>query len=190
MATRNWGIESIVNTTTAGIQFLPVVAGLTGGGYVIVWGDAGTANHTIVAQRYDALGNRVGAEMTIASSAGIDFETPSVTALADGGFYTTFTQRVGADNYILGAVYSATGALVRSQPVVLAFGADNNSDVARLGTGSVVAWEDPDGTNSDVLFRIFDAAGNGTFLFNASLNTAGAQFDPSVAGTEIGRAHV
>src|SRR5262245_6893633 len=111
MSTRKWGTEKLVNTTTIGDQFNSEVAALTGGGFVVVWTDnsAGT-DSAIRAQRYDAVGNPVGAEMLIAPSIpGNDLDLPSVTGLADGGFYVTWTQNAGVNNEIRGSVYDANG---------------------------------------------------------------------------------
>ena len=181
MPTRKWGSEILVNTTVAGDQTNSKITVLAGGGFVVVWQDDRSADSAILAQLYDAVGNRIGGELTLAAAAGIDFVLPDVTALADGSFYFTATQLVGADNYIVGAVYDASGAVVRAQHVVFAFGQDTNSDVARLGTGSVVTWEDPNGVNTDILFRIFDAAGTGGAVLSANTATAAAQQDPSAA---------
>ncbi|HEV8681138.1 MAG TPA: hypothetical protein VGQ90_17305, partial [Stellaceae bacterium] len=181
MATRKWGPEKLVNTTTASDQGFSDVTVLADGSFVVVWQDDSGDFSAIRAQRYDALGNRLGGEIAIATSASNDQELPSVTALADGGFYVTWTQRVDADNYILGSVYDASGAFVRSQTVVFAFGQDTDSQAVQLGAGSAVAWYDPDAT--DIYFRIFDAAGNGGALIVANTSTAGNQNAPAVAAS-------
>jgi len=186
MATRKWGSEKLVNSGLAGWQYESAVAGLAGGGFVVVWQDDSTADSAIRAQRYDAFGNPIGGEMAIAAGVGNDRILPSVTGLADGGFFVTWTQPVGGDYYILGSIYDGDGAFVRSQPTVFAFGRDDNAQVARLGTGSVVVWEDPDGNNTDILLRIFDAAGNGGPLIPANAVTAGVQRNPSVSASPDG----
>ena len=141
MPARKWGAEKRVNTTTGGGQFNSDVAALAGGGFIIAWEDESSgADAAIRGQRYDIAGNPVGSEMPIAPQIpGNDLDLPSVTGLADGGFYVTWTQNVGADNYIQGRVYGANGAVVRNQPVVFAFGQDTDADSARLGAGSIVA---------------------------------------------------
>jgi len=176
MATRKWGAEKLVNTTTANDQLLSDVTVLVGGSFVVVWQDDSGADSAIRAQRYDALGNRLGGEIAIVVSAGNDHELPSVTALADGGFYVTWTQLLGADNFIQGSVYNASGAFVRSQPVIFALGEDNDSQVTRFGIGSAVAWLDPDAF--DINFRIFDAAGNGGAVLTANSSTSGPSSAP------------
>ena len=182
MPTRKWGNEKLVNTTTAGAQSFSDVTVLADGSFVVVWQDDASGDSAIRAQRYDAAGNRLGGEIVIAAAAGFDFLSPSVTALADGGFYVTCTQPAGAtDNYIVGAVYDANGVFVRSQTVVFAFGEDDNSQVVQFGTGSAVAWYDPDA--DDIYFKIFDAAGNGGAVLLANTSTAGVQLDPAIAAS-------
>lgn len=91
MPTRKWGTEKLVNTTIAGDQSNSDIAALAAGGFVIVWEDeSASADAAIRGQRYDAAGNPVGGEMLIAPTiAGNDLDSPSVTGLADGGFYVT-----------------------------------------------------------------------------------------------------
>ncbi len=160
MPTRRWGMENIVNTATAGTQWTPAVAGLAGGGFVVVWADV-SATHGIRAQRFDALGNKAGGEIAIATGEG--HSQPAVTGLADGGFYVTWTRQVEfGTNYIEGNVYGADGAFLRYQPVVFAFAADDNPAVAALGNGALVAWRAGGSqVGSDLAFRIFDGAGAG-----------------------------
>jgi hypothetical protein len=160
------------------------VAGLAGGGFVVVWqeGSALTTDAQIRARRYDAAGNKQGGEITVSAAAAFDFTFPSVTALNDGGFYVTLTQdNAGPDNYILGAVYDADGVFVRSQTPALAFGKDNFSDVARLGSGSIVAWSDPDSTSGEIAYRVFDGLGTGGTGMVANTATTGTQDSPAVA---------
>ncbi|MDQ6432589.1 calcium-binding protein [Mesorhizobium sp. LHD-90] len=190
MPTRKWGAEKLVNTTTAGSQAFSDVAALAGGGFVVVWEDESAGSDAAIrAQRYDATGQTVGGEILIAGPIPTnDLDLPSVTGLADGGFYVTWTQNVGSgNNYIQGSVYNANGGFVRDQPVVFAFGEDDDSHVAKFGTGSIVAWTDPNfATGHNVLFRIFDAAGNGSPVLTANSFTPGFQQAPSVAASPDG----
>src|SRR5262249_44773886 len=63
---------------------------------------------------------------------------------------------------------------------------DDFSAVAKLGTGSVVAWEDPDANNGDIEFRIFDAAGAGGAVQTANTDTTGFQAAATVATSPDG----
>jgi hypothetical protein len=170
MPTRRWGSEKIVNTTTAGQQTATAVSALAGGGFVVVWEDLGTVTPGIRAQRFDALGNKAGGEITVATGEG--HYQPAVAGLADGGFYVTWTH-AGAggagSTFIEGNVYGADGAFLRYQPVVFAFGAEDSSTVAALGNGALVAWRSGGNqTGSDLAFRIFDGAGTGGSLIGSA----------------------
>ena len=189
MPTRKWGSEKLVNTTITGAQAFSDVAALAGGGFVVVWEDESAGSDAAIrAQRYDATGQTVGGEMLIAGpSPTNDLDAPSVTGLADGSFYVTWTQNVGSDNYIQGSVYNANGGFVRDQTVVFASGQDDDSQVAKFGNGSIVAWTDPNfSTGHNILFRIFDATGVGGALLTANSVTAGFQEAPSVAASPDG----
>ncbi|MFN0192472.1 MAG: calcium-binding protein [Aestuariivirga sp.] len=188
MPTRKWGAEKLVNTGLTGDQLNSSIAGLTGGGYVVVWQDDSTVDSAIRAQRFDAQGNKAGAEIEIIEQPGNGSSLPSVAGLADGGFYVNWTFDVTTDNYILGSVYDANGAFVRVQNVVFPIGFDRDTSTARLGTGSVVAWRDPEANSGDLLFRVFDAAGNAGAVLTANTSTVGVQNDPSVAATPDGSA--
>ncbi|MEI9906329.1 MAG: hypothetical protein WDN06_22300 [Asticcacaulis sp.] len=79
----NAGPETIVNTDTSGSEGYESIGALADGGYVIVYlGDLGVVS----AQRYDALGHRVGVETTV----GYMGTLPSVAGLSDGGYVITW----------------------------------------------------------------------------------------------------
>ncbi|MCB1518766.1 MAG: cadherin domain-containing protein [Hyphomicrobiaceae bacterium] len=86
------GSETRVNTTTANAQFHPVVAELTGGGWVVVWHSTNQDGNSngIYMQRYDADGNAVGDETLVNETTSGDQSEPSVAALADGSFVVTW----------------------------------------------------------------------------------------------------
>src|SRR5688500_16000538 len=101
MPVRKWGSERVIGTTAAsGDAKEADVAGLADGGYVVVWEDNGVPKH-VLAQRFDAQGNPVGAQIQVANStdpAGTSFSEPQVAALADGGFAVTYTSSAGNNN--------------------------------------------------------------------------------------------
>jgi hypothetical protein len=78
------GAEFLVNTSTPGNQRDAVVAGLSGGGFAIVWAQD---NVTARAQLFDNAGNRIGAEFTADSASGtVQLSPVGIAALSDGGF--------------------------------------------------------------------------------------------------------
>ena len=184
MATRKWGTEKLVNANLAGSQINSSVAQLVGGGFVIVWQDDSGADSVIFGQRYDAAGNKVGAEFSPSSFTGDldDQIEPVVTGLVDGGFFVSWSDTDSAtDHDITGAVFNASGGFVRTQ-ISDGSGRDTeDAQVARLGTGSVSVWTNNSGVNDDVNFAIFDAAGNGGSIITANTATAAYQTNPSVS---------
>jgi hypothetical protein len=127
MPSREWSLERLVNASTTGSQANSKVAALAGGGFVVVWEDGGSTA-PIRAQRFDTAGNPVGDEIAI--DTGLNEVLPSVADLADGGSAVTWTEDHTGNNYILGKLYSASGAVEHNQPVVFSFGPRR-----RLGRG-------------------------------------------------------
>ena len=85
------GDEFQVNSTVAANQRPGMVAGLEGGGFVVVWGGAGsTGESEIFAQRYGADGQKIGGEVVVSEGSG-QAGQPDVTATADGGYAVVFT---------------------------------------------------------------------------------------------------
>jgi hypothetical protein len=182
--TRKWGIEHVVDSTTANDQTNSSVIALTNGRFVVVWEDDGGTYPAIRGQLFDATGNRIGSEIAIAVAPADSEIRPSVAPLADGGFTVTWTQKSGTANYILGSVYNNNGAFVRSQPVIFASDEVDDSSVARLGTGSVVAWDDRSSNTGDIQYRVFDQSGTGGAVMTANTPiTSSYQSTPVLAAT-------
>src|SRR5262249_5380039 len=90
------GDEFRVNTHTKDDQFHPAAAGLTDGGFVIVWHSKGQGETIfgIYGQRYNSDGTRLGEEFRIsASAAGGVNSIPSISALRDGGFAVAWASK-------------------------------------------------------------------------------------------------
>ena len=79
-----------VNTTTAGEQVHPTVAGLSNGTTVVAWESDAVGGRVIDYQLYDAAGNKLGTEGVVAPAVPGDRLFPSVTALTGGGFAVTW----------------------------------------------------------------------------------------------------
>jgi Ca2+-binding RTX toxin-like protein len=189
MATRKWGSEKIVNTNLTGEQIESSIAALLDGGFVVVWRDDYPTDSVIRGQRYDAVGNKVGGEIDISGPTFQlgDQSLPSVTGLADGGFYVAWTDfDSSTDDDIVGAVFSSSGAFVRPQPGDESGLDMDEASVARLGTGSVAAWVNRSGIDHDISFRVFDAAGVGSSVLPANTATTAFQQHPSVSATPSG----
>jgi TusA-related sulfurtransferase len=66
----------LVNTSTAGAQKEASVVALADGGFLVSWNDHSA--HLVQAQRFDAVGNKIGAEFTVQ-----DGVAPEAVVLAD-----------------------------------------------------------------------------------------------------------
>lgn len=182
--------EFRVNTTILNAQTNAAIAGLTDGGFVVAWqSDSGddTGRLGIFAQRYDASGNKVGAETLIFRL--INQAHPSVAALTDGGFVVTFDASPPPAPTYLGydirfAHFNADGT--RSNGVVTDYNGlgDFASSVVGLPDGGfVVSWqsEQVDGT-FDILAQRYDANGIGVgSAVQVNTMVANGQLGPHVA---------
>ena len=196
----NGGADIHVNTTVAGGQYLPKIAILSSGNFVIVWNDEGqnpgdTTGDAVRGQMYTRSGTPIGSEFIVNTSTVGDQENASVTALADGGFVVAFQSASGQGD--------TSGLSVRAQ-MYHADGTPNGAEfqlntqttndqslpsiTSLQGANSgrfVAVWEDDSRLNNDgsregsIKAQVFDASGNkvgGETLVNASnityVNTA------------------
>jgi hypothetical protein len=172
MPSREWSLERLVNASTTGSQANSKVPALVGGGFVVVWEDGGSTA-AIRAQRFDTAGNPVGDEIAI--DTGLNEVLPSVADLADGGSAVTWTEDHTGNNYILGKLYSASGAVEHNQPVVFSFGPRR-----RLGRGvarrRIGGRSGPPASGAvSVSYRLLDATGTGGSIATANNPTAAQQ---------------
>lgn len=99
-----------VNTTVADAQFAPAVAALSGGGYVIVWEDFSAGR--VFAQRFDAVGTKVGGELQLDLTQGGSPVWVSVAATANDGFVIAFQAGGFNQAEIFGRRYDGANAPV------------------------------------------------------------------------------
>jgi hypothetical protein len=122
----------LVNATTTGAQNDASVVALADGGFLVTWED-GNAD-LVRAQRFDALGNKMGAQFTVKD--GVAMDSPEAAVLTDGG-------RIA---YAVGDV--STGdvdvmtSIWRARDVSHDFDGDGKSGVLwRHDSGQVYFWE-------------------------------------------------
>lgn len=185
------GGEFRVNsTTTTDDQADPSVTLLNGGSYVISWDDKSTGGALF--QRFSSSGAKLGGETRINPSF-TEAESPTISALSDGGFvavwerssfstgYDLYTQRFNASGLKVGVEArvntSTSGAQVSAETVGL------------KGGGYVVVWESPnqDGSGLGIYSQRFSAAGSkvgGETRINTT--TAGHQSDAALAALKSG----
>jgi len=157
------GDEFIVNTDTTNDEIDPDIAEIDGG-YVIVYtaedNQDGSSNG-VYAQRFDSDDNKVGPEFRINQFTDSAQDRPSVTPLADGGFYVVWESfgQDGSSDGVFGRGYSASG-IPDGDEIQLNLTEPNNqtdADVASLTDESIVAvWQGFDiitGSNEIVLRR-------------------------------------
>ncbi|MBL8675542.1 MAG: hypothetical protein JNL07_11680, partial [Rhodospirillales bacterium] len=147
------GAPVVVNTTTAGAQTLAAVAGLSGGGFVVVWTDGSatggdTSSWAIRGQIFAANGTAVGGEFLVNTTTADAQYQPTVTALADGGFVVSwedYSQNATNSADILARRFDAAGVAIGAEFRVNAFtpGGQLAADSALLSDGRfIVAWQD------------------------------------------------
>ncbi|MBK8160965.1 MAG: cadherin domain-containing protein [Rhodospirillaceae bacterium] len=86
------GGEFLISTTIASNQYHVQTAGLTDGGFAVVW--YSTTGSGVYGQRYDAAGQKIGGEFSI-DTPGAGGSEPFVAALPGGGFVVSWTASGG-----------------------------------------------------------------------------------------------
>lgn len=185
------GEEFAVNTRTVGNQDTPAVASLAGGGFVVVWEDFGRDGdgETVVGQRFDAAGGRVGEEFRVNDVAAGDQYEPALASHAQG-FVVAWASTSSPGDEASGIVarrFDAQGAPLGAELQVNAYttGEQTHPVVAGSPDGAfVVVWASygQDGSGWGIFAQRFDAAGakQGEEL-QVNAYTAGAQLWPGVA---------
>ncbi|MBL4645515.1 MAG: hypothetical protein JKY99_03535, partial [Rhizobiales bacterium] len=184
------GAETLVNTNTSGNQHVSQVAGLTGGGHVVVWADSNNLDgdgYSVRGQLYNVDGSELGSEFQVNTYSAGDQSYPSVTSLSDGGFIVSWTSenQDGSGTGIFGQRYDSSGATVGAEIAINSGMSSGNQfypGIASLSDGGFVAtWQDANGTA--VRGRVFDANGAQVgSVFQANTYNANNQTTPSVTG--------
>jgi alpha-tubulin suppressor-like RCC1 family protein len=160
------GAETRVNTTTAGDQSKPSIAGLADGSFVVVWqSTTGDGNGMgVYAQMFRSNGVKSRAEFKVNTTVRSHQSLPSVAALADGGFVVAWVSNLqdGSGLGIYAQRYNGTGAPVAAEFKVNKTTAGNQTapSVAGLDNGSfVIAWQSPDDSGQGIFMQRYNAAG-------------------------------
>ncbi|WP_395612812.1 beta strand repeat-containing protein, partial [Allosphingosinicella sp.] len=157
------GGEVLVNGSTGLTQLYPSIAALTGGGYVITWQSSDANGSGVFAQRFSAGGVAQGGETLINSTTTGTQETPSIAALANGGYVIVWTGAgFGEAQGIFAQRFDANG-------------------VAQGGEFSVNTWS----TNSDISPAVAALADGGFLVTWTSGSTLTARRFAS-DGTALG----
>lgn len=192
------GTEFIINTATDGDQVNPHVIGLADGGWLVAWDSDNLtqdgSRQGIYAQRFNGNGNTVGQEFQINTYTDLDQWYPSLAALDDGGWITTWISngQDGSDFGIYGRRYDSAGAATGAEFRINTYTSANQwfQSVAPLNDdGWVVTWgsEGQDGSSFGIYGQRYTAGGSKSgseFLVNSTTNAE--QNFPSVTGLSDG----
>ncbi|SFI09369.1 cadherin repeat domain-containing protein [Planctomicrobium piriforme] len=190
------GAEFRVNTYTTNVQEAPAVAMDSAGNFVVTWesnaqdGDG----EGIYAQRFDAVGNRLGGEFQVNTYTVDTQETPAIAMTAAGEFVITWTSFAfdGSSDAVAAQRYAANGSAVGTEFLVNAYTTSSQSDpdVAIDAAGNMVfAWSSngQDGSFGGIFASRFDW--NAVRLgaeFAVNTITGEIQSQPSVAMDAVG----
>lgn len=166
------GGEVLVNTTTANDQGAPTIAALAGGGFVVAWMDnsflgGDSSGWSIRAQLFDGAGNKVGGEFAVNTQTTGHQDTPTVVALADGGFAIAWQDEFGdGSGYAVKArMFDASGTPVGDEFLLSSTTAGNQQWPTLVATdqGFAAVWSDSSGVLGDtsgygVVLRLFSFA--------------------------------
>lgn len=172
-ATGNSVNSARVNDTTAYSQLGGDIAGLSGGGSVVVWNSENqdVGYDAIYGQLLNAGGTQIGTEFQISTtSLGFLSGIPHAQALSDGGFFVMW--QAGFDSY--GQRFNAAGTKVGAE-IALSQGEMQQFAVLADGRLAMASVTNPGATNYDVWVQVFDMDGNpdGTRMAAHARNTAG-----------------
>ncbi|NGX62456.1 MAG: hypothetical protein K940chlam9_01953, partial [Chlamydiae bacterium] len=141
------GSEFQINTYTTSGQFLPSVASLADGGFVVAWFSNGQDgdSYGIYGQRYDSSSVKSGVEFQVNTYTTSDQIYPSVAPLNDGGFVVTWHSdgQDGDLDGIYGQRYDNSGVKSGAEFQINTYTTDYqlDSSVAPLNDGGfVVTW--------------------------------------------------
>ncbi len=194
------GVEFVANTTLSGNQTTPVVAALSGGGFVIAWTDGSqtggdTSNGAIRAQRFDAAGVLLGPEFLVNSITALAQQNPSVAALPGGGFVIAWQDKSlspddTSDFAVRAQRFDAAGAKIDTEFLVntITTGVQFGPSVSAFSDGGfVITWQDESASIDDpsgaaIRAQAYEASGTPLgpeFLVNTT--TLSDQMIPKVA---------
>lgn len=184
--------DTQVNTLSSYYTGGSDVAGLAGGGHVVVWQRGSYAD--IWMQRFDAAGQRLGTETRVNTHAGSDKIDPAVVALDSGGFVVSWTSawQDGSGNGVYLQRYDALGQPAGAEIRVNTYtnyDQQQSSICALADGGFVVVWQslNQDGSAGGIYLQRFGADGavvGAEARVNAS--TTNGQWQPAVAALEEG----
>lgn len=188
------GAEFQVNTVTAGDQYRPAITALQDGGFVIVWesnsNDIDPDGFGIMAQRFDANGNKLGDEYLVNQVTAGNQTSADVTSLSDGSLIVTWTSVNHSDNAlysIYGQHLQVDGTPIGNEFLVsgsnsklesLASQISNIQGSVRYKDGFTVSWgQEHTETVNSLNLKIFDNQANQYSLISVANGLHGTDFN-------------
>jgi Ca2+-binding RTX toxin-like protein len=198
-----FGPEFVTHTVTADPQYDSQIMAMTGGGFMVIWGDQnpigpGNSLGAIRGQIFDADSHKTGGEFFVDQQLAGHSYDPAIARLADGRYVTAYRGVDGPSTSpgILATVRNADGTVNVSE-----FQVNTHADgiqewpvvTGLAGGGFVVVWQDGVGRTDDpdpdaIRAQIYASDGNTSgseFLVNTT--TAESQWDSDVAAFSDGR---
>ena len=203
--------DVLVSDATKELQVNPIVTTLMGGNVVIVYTSlnqyAPTSMKDVYGQMFTPQGAKVGSEFLVNQFTAYNQRTPSVAALANGGFVVVWIseqQRTPVNNPAPGTVYasymvpsvdvyaraySSAGSPVGNEVIVNSpTFACANPVVAAADDGSyTVAWSEKDtkvlANGWDIFTRHFNSLGVGSQVARGNTQTLRDQYDPQISAS-------
>ncbi|WP_332044591.1 calcium-binding protein [Phenylobacterium sp.] len=164
---------------TDGVQWQPTVAMLPGGGWIVAWTSIVDGEAFIRAQRFDATGMKVGAEIAVSSTPAWVAQNATVAATADGGFVVAWASSAGPTYDVLVRAFASDGtALAPAAPVPgAATSFETEPHLAPLAGGNLsLAWTVQDfETPTAAGLRVAILQPDGTPGANFAVPSGGAQ---------------
>ncbi|MGH6770050.1 MAG: beta strand repeat-containing protein [Xanthobacteraceae bacterium] len=197
-----FGTEFLVNTTTVFGQFDPTITALADGRFVVAWTDnsqsgGDTSGFAVRAQMFNADGSPSGAEFLVNTTTTNDQDTPTITALAGGGFVAAWrddSQSGGDVNSfaVRAQIFDAGGSPSGAEFLVntkVTQGQFEPSITALPDGRFVAAWRDGGSDpTSGVRAQVFNADGSKSgaeLLVNTT--TTNSQEQPTITALADGR---
>jgi hypothetical protein len=190
------GSELHVNTYTDGNQWDPSVAGLSTGGFVVIWASLyqDGSYYGVYGQLFDSSGNKVGSEFQVNTRTTKSERYPSVAALSGGGFVVTWESYFEGLSYadVYGQLFDSSGNKIGSEFQVNTYYYDiqwHPSASGLCGGGFIVTWSSQfqDGSLYGIYGQLFDNTGNKVGSeFQVNTYTNGEQGSPSVTSLSGG----
>ena len=156
------GGEIAVTSASSADQFTPSVATDSGGNFIITWVDTSTGKWSLVAQRFDSTGNKIGGKIGVTAPGDVG-NMPAIAVDTRDGFVIVYERyNLTNDWDIFAKKYDSSGSQVGGEvTVVIASGAQMFPRIVCDSIdGYTIVWQDGrHPSNCDILAQAYDSAG-------------------------------